>query len=72
MTQDVLIPRAEDIKEIDISDVKWVLILEKEVDHLTSYTISALNTHTRRPSTADSQGAAITQELQQEKGFSSQ
>lgn len=32
MTQDVLIPRAEDIKEIDMSDVKWVLILEKEVD----------------------------------------
>lgn len=30
MTNDVLIPRAEDIKEIDMSDVKWVLILEKE------------------------------------------
>lgn len=52
MTQDVLIPRGEDIKEIDMSDVKWVLILEKEVGNLTSRTTSALNTD--RLSTADS------------------
>lgn len=70
MMQDVLIPRAEDIKEIDMSDVKWVLILEKEVRNSTSRTTSALNMN--RPYTADSQGAVITRELQQGKGLSSQ
>lgn len=70
MMQDVLIPRAEDIKEIDMLDVKWVLILEKEVRKSTSRTTSALNMN--RPYTADSQGAVITRELQQGKGLSSQ
>lgn len=31
MAQDVLIPRIEDIQNIDMSEVKWVLVIEKEV-----------------------------------------
>lgn len=31
MAQDVLIPRVEDIQDIDTSEVKWVLVIEKEV-----------------------------------------
>lgn len=31
MKQDVLIPSVEDIQDIEMSEVKWVLIIEKEV-----------------------------------------
>lgn len=51
MAQDVLVPRVEDIREIDMSDVKWVLILEKEVgaqDSMPERTEHALIYHEGR------------------------
>lgn len=74
MAQDVLVPRVEDIREIDMSDVKWVLILEKEVG-AQDFMPESQRTRTDipwRPSTADSQEAVITLGPLQEKGFSSQ
>lgn len=74
MVQDVLVPRVEDIREIDMSDVKWVLILEKEVGGWDFIPTS----HERRTdvpirlSTADSHEAVITLGLPREKGSSSQ
>lgn len=53
-----------------MSDIKWVLILEKEVRSLVDF--NWMCTHAPRPSTADSQEAVITQELSQERESSSQ
>jgi meiotic recombination protein SPO11 len=51
--QDCLIPRVQDIADLDISDVKWILIIEKEVlfwqsistSHLFRLIITAILTH---------------------------
>jgi hypothetical protein len=45
--QECLVPREQDIAELDISDVNWILILEKEVHHTNAHPIheNILETH---------------------------
>jgi meiotic recombination protein SPO11 len=41
--QDVLIPRVADIESIDISEVKWVLIVEKEAGTISDNIFKTYN-----------------------------